>query len=292
MVSSRFHYICVDEYQDSADIEAELIRLLSSAHGNLCVVGDVNQAVYGWRGSNHRLILDFHQQYPDAKVHTLDTNYRSGRSIVAAAEKLISDNGGKANMSCKPARSDEGEVLYTRYASDAQEAGAIAKIIQDMVSRGEAKYCEVAVLARMHALLRPVHKSLSRHNIPSASIQSPEDTETPENAVQLMTIHQSKGLEFKVVFLIGLEEGILPSKHSLFNADALEEERRLCYVAMTRAIDSLYLSSCRTRSINGTKRELEESRFIADIQGSLPVNKKIGDFRYDKIYRFIRSICS
>lgn len=268
IVSSRFHYICVDEYQDSADIEAHLIRLLSSVHENLCVVGDVNQAVYRWRGSNHKLILDFHKSYPGAKVHRLDTNYRSGRRIVEVAEKLISHNPSDSNMECIPARADDGEVVYTRYASDIQEAKSIATMIRKITSSGEVQYSEIAVLGRMHALLRPVHKTLNRFGIPSTTIQSSEDAEHYDNAAQLMTIHQAKGLEFKVVFLIGLEEDILPCKHSLFNTDALEEECRLCYVAMTRAIDRLYISSCCTRCINGKTRVLEKSRFIADTQNT------------------------
>ncbi len=84
----------------------------------------------------------------------------------------------------------------------------------------------------------------------------------PTDAVQLMTIHQSKGLEFPVVFLIGLEEGVLPCWQSLDDENALEEERRLCYVAMTRAMDRLYLSSCRQRRVNGRGRPFYESRFL------------------------------
>ena len=230
------------------------------------MVGDVNQAIYGWRGSNHRLILDFHKSYSGAKVHTLDTNYRSGRSIVSAAERLISHNPSDTDMECIPVRLDKGEVVYTRYASDTQEAESIATTIRSITSSVEARFSDIAVLSRMHILLRQIQRTLNKYNIPNTTIQSEDDTEQQDNAVQLMTIHQAKGLEFKFVFLIGLEEGILPCKHSLFDVDALKEERRLCYVAMTRAIDRLYLSTCRTRFLNGRIRELEESRFIADTQ--------------------------
>lgn len=261
-VSSRFHYICVDEYQDTADIEGELIRLLSSTHNNLCVVGDVNQAIYGWRGSNHRLIADFPKHYPGAKVHTLNINYRSGRRIVALGNRLMSLSRQHVLHECRSYRAETGHVRYARYETDAEETRSVADVICELISNCRFQPNDIAVLGRMHFLLEPIRQALIRCGVPCAAIKDQPEFDEGSEGVRLLTIHQAKGLEFRIVFLVGMEEGVLPCHHSLLDPEQMEEERRLCYVAVTRAINGLYITCSDNRAGRKSKAP---SRFLADL---------------------------
>ncbi len=361
-VASPFEYVLVDEFQDTTLIEAEIVKALASVHGNACVVGDVKQSVYGFRGADYRLMEQFAESLPDCRIHNLSTNYRSARRIIATSEHLIGGSKATPSSGVRPFRTDEGSVRIGRYETDETEAAAVALEIQRLVSSEAARYRDNAVLFRqrwvsdtikrvlkvagipfhvvnsdsdqvydtiqeclrltahseadhelgtasdwalahgetigqlrgmiacglsLSNLVRQVidhvcgsdweshppqlaslwalvsrHEGSARSVLPMFLAQLKEECAGPANAVQLMTIHQAKGLEFPVVFLIGLEEGVLPCWQSLDDDEALEEERRLCYVAMTRTMDRLYLSACNRRRVGGNARRLGESRFL------------------------------
>ena len=277
--SSCFQYISIDEYQDTSLLETKVIQSLSSVHDNLCVIGDPNQSIYGWRGSVHQLISQFPKNYTGTTVHNLTTNYRSARSIVTAAGNLISRNTPLISTPTRPARGDNGHIIHSRYMDDEKEAEAIVQEIRKLVPDGR-NYSDIAILYRIHAAAdslisalrsQAVPITLIREDLPDQEVIDAENgvAEQPDedNAVRLMTIHQSKGMEFPVVFLIGLEEEVLPHWRSLSNTEHLEEERRLCYVAISRAVDRLYLSSCRSRILHRKSLNLTPSRFVDEMRG-------------------------
>lgn len=424
--ATRFRYIHVDEYQDTNLAQYTLVKLLSSVHNNICVVGDDDQSIYGWRGADIRNILDFERDYPGCTVIRLEQNYRSTSTILEAANAVISNNQGR-----KPKRlwTDRGKgAPISRYTawSERDEADFVCRTI---LQSGRPK-SDFAVLYRVNAQSRVLEEALTGYGIPYTVIGSlkfydraeikdvlaylrlivnprddvsfkraisvprrgigdaaiaelsaaaeqaglplmtaciradslpisqrvktklkpfgelithlctqvllcplseaveelmeksgylqylreekradgrneereenvrelinaiaefeksnPEDTlsaflenvalvsnvneETGRDAVTLLTIHSAKGLEFPVVFLVGMEEGIFPTSRAQYDADGLEEERRLCYVAITRAREKLWLSRAESRVMYRDVQHNKPSRFLAEIPEEL-----------------------
>jgi len=421
----RFRYILIDEYQDTNHVQYVLVNLLAAAHKNICVVGDPDQAIYGWRGADIRNILSFEKDYPEAKVIKLEQNYRSTGIILEAANQVIRHNSGRKEKHLWTA-AGEGAPLMVYCGEDEQaEARFLSGHIRRLREQGDRRYRDFAVLYRTHAQSRVVEEiflragitytiigglkfyerkeikdllaylrlianphdqiSLARIiNVPrrgigkaslgkivefagekriglvdaltmaaeipglTASIRdkakalggllrrlavlSGELTVTElvratleqtgyrqeleaENTVEartrlenldeflsvsgefdrlgvaslldflaeislftdvdgyredtdqvvLMTLHSAKGLEFPVVFLTGMEEGVFPHARSLEEPGELEEERRLCYVGITRAREQVYLTHCRRRTLYGVTRFNPPSRFLGEI---------------------------
>ena len=424
---NRFRYVMVDEYQDTNRAQYELVKLLTERSRNLCVVGDDDQSIYGWRGADIRNILDFEKDYPDAKVIKLEQNYRSTSTILDAANQVIAHNSNRKDKKLWT-ETGEGEKIRVFTAEDERdEAAWIADLIRSMNKSGEAFGCN-AILYRTNAQSRVLEEMLMRASIPykvfggqkfyerkeikdiiaylrvianpaddlslrriinvprrsigestilehaehadtnemplySALSDMPEklgsrprkcitefftmmtllgalkDTlpleefvetlirqtglreqyvkEKSEEAqarienidefmgaihefsqasehatledylenvalvtdldraedergyVTLMTLHSAKGLEFRNVFIAGMEENIFPSSRSLQDENRLEEERRLMYVGITRAMGRLFLSRARQRSIYNQVSLNPPSRFLKEIPARL-----------------------
>lgn len=162
----RFHYIMVDEYQDTNTAQFELVRLLASGRENLCVVGDDDQSIYKFRGANIYNILNFEKHYPNATVIKLEQNYRSTGNILNAANGVIANNvGRKAKRLWTQA--DEGEKIYfEQFESAYEEADYIAKDIAKRVRKGEYAYGDCAVLYRTNAQSRLLEERLLLSGIP------------------------------------------------------------------------------------------------------------------------------
>jgi len=159
--SERFLYILVDEYQDTNKVQYELIHLLSSRHQNLCVVGDDDQSIYAFRGATIRNILDFEKDFPDCTVVRLEQNYRSTKTILAAANQVIADNRGRKCKTLWTAQEEGVPIQIYRAADHTEEARYIARGIQrrfQLAEEGEKP--EIAVLYRMNALSRNVEFAL------------------------------------------------------------------------------------------------------------------------------------
>ena len=423
----KFRYVLVDEYQDTNRAQYELVRLLTEQSRNLCVVGDDDQSIYGWRGADIRNILDFEKDYPDATVIKLEQNYRSTSTILDAANQVIAHNTDRKDKRLWT-QIGEGEKIHVFTAEDERdEAAWIADSILKL-NRNGRKLGDVAILYRTNAQSRVLEEILMRAGIPykvfggqkfydrkeirdiiaylrvlenpaddislrriinvprrsigdstvqeladhaaandfplySALSSLPEglgsrprkcvtefftmmtilsalkDTmpleefveevirqtglreqyarensdeararvenmdefmgaihefvqmsENPtlesylENValvtdldraedergfVTLMTLHSAKGLEFKTVFLAGVEENIFPSSRSLMDESRLEEERRLMYVGITRARENLYITRARARSIYNQVNFNPPSRFLSEIPARL-----------------------
>jgi len=350
----RFTHFLVDEYQDLNNRQYDLIRLLAGDHKNVSVVGDDQQTIYSWRGSNFEIFLNFERDWPDAQVVLLEENYRSSGNIIAAASELISHNS-KQKKKKLWTKNEPGEMV--RLIETADEEDEAAWLVEDiMEARRAAPEESIAILYRTNAQSRPLEQALIEEQIPyriygglkfyerrevkdivaalryaanpldsvsrerlekeftktrfraleprlreSGALRPTEiielfiretdyytyiaknltnildrreniaelirfaaefeelppllehvslvqSTDTPSSEqgsrmpVQLMTMHLAKGLEFDRVYIVGVNEGLLPHNRSTYNLAELEEERRLMYVGMTRARKHLALS--------------------------------------------------
>ena len=431
---SKFRYILVDEYQDTNVMQYHIVELLAREHGNICVVGDDDQSIYGWRGADIRNILDFEKDFPGAKVIRLEQNYRSTSNILDAANAVIENNQGRKSKKLWT-DNGRGDRIETFTAdSERDEAHFVCRKIMEGVRNG-MNYGDFAVLYRMNAQSRIPETTMVNYgipnkvyggqrfyerkeikdimaylrliynpfddialkriiNVPKRSIGDASIAElarvaeqegksmlvaalTSENidpramkkikpfadtmgefialsrtmplseftwgmisaleyetylkaedkkgevesrmdnlrelignikeiekdlsegedalraflenvslvsdidsmndgngAVALMTLHSAKGLEFSVVFMIGMEENIFPTSRARndMSNHAMEEERRLCYVGMTRAKQKLYLINARQRNIFGNESYNRKSRFIEEIPAELTVS--------------------
>jgi DNA helicase-2/ATP-dependent DNA helicase PcrA len=159
--SNRYKYIMVDEYQDTNELQFQLLELLSSEHNNLCVVGDDDQSIYGWRGANIRNILEFSSNFEKCKTVKLETNYRSTEPILKAANTLIEHNSTRLG---KKLTSDKGageDVKLLHSLDESMEAKAIAHAIQKLLDEGTDPD-EIAVLYRINALSRSLEEGFSK----------------------------------------------------------------------------------------------------------------------------------
>ncbi len=162
----RFKYIMVDEYQDTNTSQYELIRLLAKKYGNLCVVGDDDQSIYGWRGANIRNILDFEKDFPNAVVIKLEQNYRSTKNILSAANSVIRNNKARKDKTLWT-ENNEGSVIHIfRAENDIEEAVFVSETIDQNALKGKAAYSDFAVLYRTNAQSRAIEDRFVKKGIP------------------------------------------------------------------------------------------------------------------------------
>lgn len=384
---TRWLYIHIDEYQDTNEVQYALSKILSEKHKNILIVGDIDQAIYSWRGADFRNVMTFQQDYPNAKVITLDENYRSTDIILEAANALIINNKQRLPKNLWTRRAGKNLIRLVVAEDEVKEAKMLANEIL-FLNRNKIPFSEIAALYRTNAQSRALEEIFLSHNIPYRVvggvrfydrkeikdllaylrlIKNPNDEiskkrilnvpprkrkkidfgalieslreglgsalaydflknvikkigfreylddgtekglerwqnvqellsisrnmntlddflehvslfsaddrhETAKSdRVTLMTMHAAKGLEFEAVFVVGMEEGLFP--HSLaYEKDALEEERRLCYVALTRAKTHLYLTLAARRMIFGERVSNMPSRFLKEIPEHLLVH--------------------
>ena len=428
----KFHYILVDEYQDTNHAQYNIIKKLGAMRENVCVVGDDAQSIYAFRGANIRNILNFKNDYPDYRLFKLEQNYRSTRMIVNAANSIIKNNKKQIQKKIWTANGEGERIRLVKNYTDNEEGLFVARKVFEIANNKQAKYSEFAVLYRTNAQSRSLEEAMRKLNIPykiygglsfyqrkeikdllayfrltinhndeesllriinypargigkttieklqvaagehhvsiweiisrperyplkvnagtrkrlndfvtmirsfrtqleikpaydlgehiasSTGIlkslyndKSPEGVSRYENIqellnglkeytennsngdemkslsdfllevalltdadqdkdedrdkVTLMTVHAAKGLEFPYIFVVGLEENLFPSQMSLGSRSDLEEERRLFYVALTRAKEMAFLSYALTRYRWGSLINCEPSRFIEEI---------------------------
>ena len=434
----RFRYILVDEYQDTNHAQYELTRLLAAGHKNLCVVGDADQSIYGWRGADITNILDFKQDYPNAEKIMLEQNYRSTKKILGAANAVIAHNSNREPKNLWTENA-EGENIVSYCSNDERgEADYITNEIEREKTLYHKEYGDIAVLYRTNAQSRVLEEGFMRAGIPYTMvgglkfydrkeikdiiaylrvifnpldsisllriinepkrglgdtsmsrvaafaaqcgmsvfdvISSPDaldsvdgltgraknalkafaaqvfdwlaameeeelpslvekvldesgyirelekddkpenqsrienlkefigvakdyvksgeipdlenflshislisdidDADTSDDRVTLMTLHSAKGLEFPVVFMAGMEEGLFPHSRTLMDDEQIEEERRTCYVRITRAQQKLYLTRAKNRMIFGKPANYQPSRFLGEIPPQYLEEKK------------------
>jgi len=433
----KFQYIHVDEYQDTNDAQYMLVNMLAKKYHNLCVVGDGDQSIYGWRGANMENILNFEHDYPDAHVTLLEQNYRSTKTILKAANDVIQRNVNRKKKDLWTENPEGDPISYYRGQNENDEAHYVVAKIQEEREQNHHDYGDFAILYRTNAQSRVIEETLVKANIPYtmvgghkfydrkeirdvlayltlianpadsmsleriinepkrgigatsltklrdfadfngwteleatqnvslatnlgarirnamekfgltikavqdaaatatvsditsqlldqtgymaalkasksleaetrienieeflsvtqkfddgwdnedhdenddrlvefladlALVSAQDDVEEEPAEVTLMTLHAAKGLEFPVIFLMGLEEGIFPLSRALLEDDQLEEERRLAYVGITRAQQKLYLTNAYSRMLYGRRQNNPESRFVTEIAPEL-----------------------
>ncbi|SFV71534.1 ATP-dependent DNA helicase UvrD/PcrA/Rep, epsilon proteobacterial type 2 [hydrothermal vent metagenome] len=417
--SNRYKYIMIDEYQDTNELQFKLLELLASEHNNLCVVGDDDQSIYGWRGANIRNILEFSSYFKNTKTVKLEINYRSTTPILKAANELIEHNSQRIGKKLSSFKGDGKSVKLFHSLNESLESRSIAKEIKLLLAKGVSSD-EIAVLYRINALSRSLEEGFTKEGLPfkllggmrfydraeikdiisyfrllsnpnddfsleriinkpkrglgkvsieklkkeafhkqcsiftlisqiktdelnkifskratnslkefannintlrselksslynfleffeeligikkyyasmvdgqervlnidefngyfreaistnpnlsmdvflnDISLQSDQD-QIDENAITIMSIHASKGLEFKYLYVIGLEEEFFPL---LGDGCNMEEERRLGYVAITRAKSDLTLCYTDSRFYKGQRKSIKKSRFLGE----------------------------
>lgn len=338
---SRFKYVSVDEYQDIDENQYKLIRLLVPKDGSIFVIGDPNQAIYGFRGGDAKFFNNFTQDYPETQVINLKNNYRSTNSIVDASNQMINC----FNIVSKFDKPHE-KITIHKAPTDKAEAEFIASTIENLIGghsffsidsqrtdgcECDYSFSDFAILYRTSSQLPPIIEALKRTGMPfvklsndllceqkpvmelinslndnepifeqieksnyeidnyilkflikiahksknkqefihEVSMLTEADTlDKRADRITLMTLHASKGLEFKCVFIAGLENEILP----LYRAKedkAIEEERRLLYVGMTRAKERLFLTHAEKRKWLGVFKNLQISPFLTKIKEDL-----------------------
>jgi len=163
--SQRYQYIMVDEYQDTNDLQYRLIRKICSTHNNICVVGDDDQSIYGWRGANIKNILDFKDEFENTKIIKLENNYRSTSNILKAANDLIEHNRSRLGKVLKSTKGDGEVVSIIESHDEKNEATIVSKRIKVLIDKGVSPK-DIAVLYRINALSRSLEEGLNRVGIP------------------------------------------------------------------------------------------------------------------------------
>ncbi|OWJ67797.1 UvrD-helicase domain-containing protein [Inquilinus limosus] len=360
----RFRHVSVDEFQDVDDSQVRLLSLLVPPGGNLCVIGDPDQAIYGFRGADASCFDRFHRDHPGATVIRLRRNYRSTGTIVTAASRFIGADG-RTEPAAEIVRAMQDRISVHAAASDKAEAEFVVAEIEALLgghsffsidsgrSDGRANdqlgFGDIAVLYRTDAQADAVAEALGRGGMPFkrsslaplsedpaviALLAALEQEEGPlpqclqqtaetlrrdgadpaattaalqrlsliasrqdnddrtaflaavalateadfwdprADRVSLLTLHAAKGLEFPVVFILGLEDGVLPLRFGEADPAATAEERRLFYVGMTRAMDRLFLCRARERRWRGGAARLEASPFLGEIEAELLAHRR------------------
>ncbi len=224
-VSSRWNYILVDEFQDVSPVQYEALRILAKDESNLFAVGDDDQSIYGFRGSDPYIMRRFVTDYPGCTKILLGINYRCGSDIFRKACRVISENKNRIRKRCRAERFERNGVVIEGFADKSGEYDEILFLARRINEKHGNK---AAVIFRSHRQLRGFSEYLKDRRDPG--LADPE----------LLTMHAAKGLEFDYVFLPDLNEGVIPVRRAV-SRGTVEEERRLFYVAMTRARKKLYL---------------------------------------------------
>jgi len=286
-------HFMVDEFQDVNRAQYEMVRLLARSDGRgLFVIGDPDQAIYGFRGSDRRFFLRFREDYPSSAEIHLKRNYRSQGTILEAAQAVLNDKDTAEPL--LPEIPGGRLVKVVRLPNPVTEGIFITRTIDAMLGgssflsldSGRVDVCyeeglgleDFAVLYRLNAVGDALEEAFRSSGIPvqrarkNTPVEEAEALDPRAEAVTLMTMHASKGLEFPVVFVAGCEEGVIPyTRNDEQNREPtdLNEERRLLYVAMTRAKMDLFLTGSRTRSLFGRKFDTSPSSFLDPVENDL-----------------------
>ena len=257
-VTSRIRRVLVDEFQDTSPDQLELVRLILGGRSSLFLVGDDDQAIYGFRGADPANIDRALELFPGMGILKLETNYRSTPPIVAYANAVFGNKPGRLRKTLRAGRAlpdgmrpDPVKVLV--HASGPEQGSWMIAEMGRLIREKGMAWKDMAILYRINAL-EPYYRSLVK------------TLAGPEAAAQISfaTVHASKGLQYPAVFLVGLEDGVLPYRRKGETADParLAEERRIFYVGVTRAERFLYLCACRRRMLRGRLREQQVSPFL------------------------------
>jgi superfamily I DNA/RNA helicase len=223
---ARFDHVLVDEYQDIEPAQALLVGLLAAPQDSLFCVGDEDQCIYAWRRASVERVIELDQVYPDLERHPLIRNYRCGRRITVASRRLIRHNRRRFRKPLRPGAAHRGRIRIHALIDRAAGARRVAALLNEAVPGRDGAPGTTAVLARTSALLREVARACADGGLDTSG------------AYELATIHAAKGREWDRVILYGVDRGQIPHSHAGREGGleaGVEAERRLFYVALTRA---------------------------------------------------------
>lgn len=245
----RYRYILIDEFQDINRTQYEIIKIMAHPCDRVFAVGDDDQSIYGFRGSDPSYMKQFLKDFPEAGKIILVSNHRSVGKIVKASRRLIGHNRNRFEKKLVSSRESGPEPIYRTFETlEDQMAYVESKIrfyLENREKDGRKAY-SFALLARTTQCLADGMKLISKEI---------------REKVSAMTFHSSKGLEFDVVFILSAQEGVTPDKRSL-NSEALEEERRCFYVAVTRCRTHLHILNTKLHY----NKPAERSRFVSEMK--------------------------
>ncbi len=289
----RFCFISVDEYQDMDGLGFRLLRHLVKSDGNLCVIGDPDQSIYQFRGSDTRFFLEFEKDFPFMHKVQLRRNYRAGDAILKASSQVIAPIHVSDKMEMTPLLGDTGPVIIYQAGTERAEAEYVVQTIEKILGEKsnlsgeigdpsemeeESVFSDFAVFYRTEEQADFLQAALERSGLPLRrfSLETPEtDWDEKACAISLSTLHAAKGLEFHTVFITGCEDGLIPLKPAeKFEHEDLEEERRLLYLGMTRAKTRLFITHVAIRMRDGKNEEQKPSPFLKDIEKNPHESKK------------------
>ncbi len=242
-----YDYIFVDEFQDTNELQYLILKLLINDHTSTLAVGDPDQSIYQFRGANSKIIERYIKDFK-AEVLVLNLNYRSSPHIIKIANRFIETNLRKHKKELIPFNEENYETNKLVFNTLLEEAKFIVERYRGFILTG-TKPKDIAVLYRNHHRAHIIRREIQKLYMDSIY------------KIQLLTMHQAKGLEFDVVFIIGLEDKEMPSHHTTTYL-SLEEEKRLMYVAITRAKKYLYLTCVK----NNYHVHRQPSRFYKSIK--------------------------
>lgn len=289
-----YPYIFIDEYQDVNNIQHQLLKMWAGTGNHLTAIGDPNQAIYGFRGSNITFFESFAQDFAPATQLSLNENFRSLSFIIEASNQIMQKSASKYIPEVTSNIHSEGKIVIHQAATEKAEAEFVVHTIEKLLGGtsmfsqdtkrvgrndlGEVSFGDIAVLYRLNSQSRALKEAFDRSGMPyHIATKESEDDVCPLRTIEadidvekisFLTLHAAKGLEFPVVFMSGCEENILPL-HLEGLASNPEEERRLFYVGMTRAKYRLYLLSCHKRFLWGKLFQNKLSPFVQDIEDRL-----------------------
>ena len=291
IICNNYKFLFFDEFQDINNIQFNIIRHFSNNKCNLVVIGDDNQNIYQWRGTDNQFIINFDNIFKNTLTYNLTINYRSTESIINLANESIKYNKNRIDKNMISLFKDTKKPELILYKNRREEFNDIIDKITSLKAKYNYDYSDFAILSRNNKNLKFFEEHLTKYNSDinnknkiyfNSLINDDNDSNNKpfieKNKLTLMTIHKSKGLEWGIVFLIGLCNDMFPSKINN-NELNIEEERRLFYVAVTRAIKKLYFIT-HIKDLPLTKFLKEVSKLIKFTDKSN--NKKIN--KLDKLF--------
>ncbi|SFV50247.1 ATP-dependent DNA helicase UvrD/PcrA/Rep, epsilon proteobacterial type 2 [hydrothermal vent metagenome] len=270
-ISNRYRYIMVDEYQDTNELQLKLLEHLSSEHNNLCVVGDDDQSIYGWRGANIRNILEFTDNFADAKIVKLETNYRSTNQILEAANKLIEHNSGRIGKRLDSHIGDGPKVNLQHSLDEVHESRAIAREIQELLGKGvDAK--DIAVLYRINALSRSLEEGFTKEGLGFKLIGGMRFYERAEikDIISYFRVLSNPNDDFSLIRIINKpKRGI--GKASTDKLQKLADSRHLSiYETLISTNEADMVSLVGKKVANGLKKLVEDIKMLqSEVDSSL-----------------------
>ena len=279
---SRFKYVLVDEFQDTNTSQYRLVSLLAAHYKNLCVVGDDDQSIYGWRGANIKNILNFEHDFPGARVIKLEQNYRSTQTILDAANSIISNNTGRKGKKLWTENDKGKRIIYFRAGNDQAEGRFVCDMIRQRVSQG-GKYSDFAVLYRMNSQSRAVEDQLVRMGLPYrllGGVRFYQRMEIKDILAYLKTIHNPFDTVSCQRIINVPKRGIGSSTVELINSYASENDIAF-FTALNEAEHIPGMSAQRLKKIMSFNNMIADfSKYAEDHTITELMNKILEDTQY------------